>query len=62
MFKDAIELMIIVAGVFACFFWVTLFLYFIMLGITPTLGRIAISAIILTTVSVYYTKRGSSGL
>ena len=43
-------------SLFAGGLWVFLFLYFIKEGITPTLGRIAISTMILTAVSVSYAR------
>ena len=45
------------SGVFAMVTWVWVFMYFILVGIDPMLGRISIVTIILTVVSIYCMKR-----
>ena len=57
MLKEAIGIILGVVIVFGGFLWLTLFVYFMMQGITPTLGRIAISAVVFTVVAIYYFKR-----
>ena len=57
MFKDAIEILAIITGIFAIVTWLLVFIYFILVGIDPMFIRIAITAIILIVVSIYCMKR-----
>ena len=58
MFKDAsIILVAILSGIFAMFAWIGVISHFIDNGITPMLGRLLITAIALTVVSIYCMKK-----
>jgi len=57
MFKQVMDVIGVSSGVFAMVTWVWVFMYFILVGIDPMLGRISIVTIILTVVSIYCMKR-----
>ena len=56
MFKQVMDVIGVSSGVFAMVTWLWVFMYFILVGISPMLGRIAITATILTVVSIYCMK------
>ena len=57
MFKESIEMLAIITGVFAMVNWMWVFIYFILEGVDPMFTRGAITAIILTVVAIYCMKR-----